>query len=90
LTDSFGSILQDLVRGGKSVDMSGHASGRRTTEDENGGRDASARVPTRRAVGIAPESVERFKTKVREMWRGTQRRTSTHYGFLVPTDQAAR
>jgi len=27
-------------------------------------------------IGIAPESVERFKTKVREMWRGNQSRTS--------------
>jgi RNA-directed DNA polymerase len=28
-------------------------------------------------IGIAPESVERFKAKVREMWRGNQSRTST-------------
>ena len=28
-------------------------------------------------IGIAPESIERFKTKVREMWRGNQSRTST-------------
>jgi RNA-directed DNA polymerase len=27
-------------------------------------------------IGVAPESVERFKTKVREMWRGPQSRTS--------------
>lgn len=27
-------------------------------------------------IGIAPESVARFKTKVREMWRGQQSRTS--------------
>jgi RNA-directed DNA polymerase len=27
-------------------------------------------------IGIAPESIERFKTKVREMWRGNQSRTS--------------
>jgi group II intron reverse transcriptase/maturase len=28
-------------------------------------------------IGVAPESVERFKAKVREMWRGHQSRTST-------------
>lgn len=27
-------------------------------------------------IGIAPESIERFKTKVRELWRGHQSRTS--------------
>ena len=27
-------------------------------------------------IGVAPESLERFKTKVREMWRGNQSRTS--------------
>jgi group II intron reverse transcriptase/maturase len=27
-------------------------------------------------IGIAPESIERFKAKVREMWRGNQSRTS--------------
>lgn len=27
-------------------------------------------------IGVAPESVERFQTKVREMWRGNQSRTS--------------
>src|SRR5580700_3749613 len=27
-------------------------------------------------IGIAPESVERFQAKVREMWRGNQSRTS--------------
>jgi hypothetical protein len=27
-------------------------------------------------IGIAPESVERFKAKVRELWRGQQSRTS--------------
>ena len=27
-------------------------------------------------IGIAPESIERFKTRVREMWRGHQSRTS--------------
>jgi group II intron reverse transcriptase/maturase len=27
-------------------------------------------------IGVAPESVERFKAKVREMWRGNQSRTS--------------
>ena len=28
-------------------------------------------------IGIAPESIERFKARVREMWRGNQSRTST-------------
>jgi RNA-directed DNA polymerase len=28
-------------------------------------------------IGIAPESIERFQAKVREMWRGNQSRTST-------------
>jgi RNA-directed DNA polymerase len=27
-------------------------------------------------IGVAPESIERFKTKVRKMWRGNQSRTS--------------
>jgi hypothetical protein len=27
-------------------------------------------------IGIAPESIERFKAKVRELWRGNQSRTS--------------
>jgi RNA-directed DNA polymerase len=27
-------------------------------------------------IGVAPESIERFKAKVREMWRGNQSRTS--------------
>ena len=34
------------------------------------------RLDRQRRIGIAPESVERFKTKVREMWRGNQSRTS--------------
>jgi len=34
--------MEDRVRRSKSVDMSGHASGRRTTEDENRERDAPA------------------------------------------------
>ena len=29
-----------------------------------------------RRIGVAPESAERFKAKVREMWRGNQSRTS--------------
>lgn len=34
------------------------------------------RLDRERRIGIAPESVERFKTKVREMWRVNQSRTS--------------
>lgn len=34
------------------------------------------RLDRDRRIGIAPESVERFKAKVREMWRGNQSRTS--------------
>jgi group II intron reverse transcriptase/maturase len=34
------------------------------------------RLDRERRIGIAPESVERFKAKVREMWRGNQSRTS--------------
>jgi len=34
------------------------------------------RLDRERRIGVAPESVERFKTKVREMWRGNQSRTS--------------
>jgi RNA-directed DNA polymerase len=34
------------------------------------------RLNRQRRIGIAPESLERFKTKVREMWRGNQSRTS--------------
>jgi group II intron reverse transcriptase/maturase len=34
------------------------------------------RLDRQRRIGIAPESVERFKTKVREMWRANQSRTS--------------
>lgn len=34
------------------------------------------RLDRAKRIGIAPESVERFKTKVREMWRGHQSRTS--------------
>src|SRR5450759_913813 len=34
------------------------------------------RLDRGRRIGVAPESVERFKTKVREMWRGNQSRTS--------------
>ena len=29
-------------------------------------------------IGIAPESIERFKAKVRELWRSRQSRTSNH------------
>lgn len=34
------------------------------------------RLDRERRIGLAPESVERFKAKVREMWRGNQGRTS--------------
>jgi RNA-directed DNA polymerase len=34
------------------------------------------RLDRERRIGVAPESVERFKAKVREMWRGNQSRTS--------------
>jgi group II intron reverse transcriptase/maturase len=35
------------------------------------------RLDRERRIGVAPESIERFKTKVREMWRANQSRTST-------------
>jgi len=34
------------------------------------------RLDRQRRIGVAPESVARFKAKVREMWRGNQSRTS--------------
>ena len=34
------------------------------------------RLDREKRIGVAPESIERFKTKVREMWRGNQSRTS--------------
>jgi RNA-directed DNA polymerase len=34
------------------------------------------RLNRERRIGVAPESMERFKAKVREMWRGNQSRTS--------------
>ena len=34
------------------------------------------RLDRDRRIGVAPESVERFKAKVRELWRGNQSRTS--------------
>jgi group II intron reverse transcriptase/maturase len=34
------------------------------------------RLDRGKRIGVAPESVERFKAKVREMWRGNQSRTS--------------
>jgi group II intron reverse transcriptase/maturase len=34
------------------------------------------RLDRERRIGVAPESVERFKTKVREMWRANRSRTS--------------
>jgi hypothetical protein len=34
------------------------------------------RLDRQRRIGVAPESVARFKAKVREMWRGCQSRTS--------------
>jgi RNA-directed DNA polymerase len=34
------------------------------------------RLDRERRIGVAPESIERFKTKVREMWRANQSRTS--------------
>jgi len=34
------------------------------------------RLNGKKQIGVAPESVERFRTKVREMWRGRQSRTS--------------
>jgi RNA-directed DNA polymerase len=34
------------------------------------------RLDREKRIGVAPESVERFKTKVREMWRANQSRTS--------------
>lgn len=35
------------------------------------------RLDRKKRIGIAPESLERFKTKVREMWDGRRRGTST-------------
>ena len=34
------------------------------------------RLDRERRIGVAPESIERFKAKVREMWRGNQSGTS--------------
>src|SRR5260370_5830724 len=34
------------------------------------------RLDREKRIGVAPESVRRFKIKVREMWRGNQSRTS--------------
>ena len=34
------------------------------------------RLDRDKRIGVAPESIERFKAKVREMWRGNQSRTS--------------
>lgn len=34
------------------------------------------RLDCKGRIGLAPESIERFKAKVREMWRGNQSRTS--------------
>ncbi|HSP68129.1 MAG TPA: group II intron reverse transcriptase/maturase [Bryobacteraceae bacterium] len=34
------------------------------------------RLDRERRIGVAPESIERFKAKVREMWRGNQSATS--------------
>jgi RNA-directed DNA polymerase len=34
------------------------------------------RLDRERRIGVAPESIERFKAKVREMWRGNQSRSS--------------
>ena len=34
------------------------------------------RLDRKGRIGLAPESIERFKAKVREMWRGNQSRTS--------------
>jgi len=34
------------------------------------------RLDRQKRIGVAPESLERFKAKVREMWRGNQSRTS--------------
>ena len=34
------------------------------------------RLDRERRIGVAPESIERFKAKVRERWRGNQSRTS--------------
>src|SRR5450755_4521472 len=34
------------------------------------------RLDCEKRIGVAPESVERFKAKVREMWRSCQSRTS--------------
>lgn len=34
------------------------------------------RLDRERRIGVAPESIERFRTKVREMWRANQGRTS--------------
>jgi RNA-directed DNA polymerase len=34
------------------------------------------RLDRDKRIGVAPENIERFKTKVREMWRGNQSRTS--------------
>ena len=38
------------------------------------------RLDRKKRIGIAPESLERFKTKVREMWDGRRRGTSTNEG----------
>jgi RNA-directed DNA polymerase len=35
------------------------------------------RLDRRKRIGIAPESLQRFQTKVREMWNGRRSRTST-------------
>lgn len=34
------------------------------------------RLDRKGRIGVAPESIERFKTKVRELWRGNQSKTS--------------
>lgn len=34
------------------------------------------RLDRGKRIGVAPESIERFKAKVREMWRGNQSQTS--------------
>jgi hypothetical protein len=76
-TDSSSSVLEIGVRRGKSVDTSGHASGRRTTEDENVGRDASAGVPTRPARVSAPPGKSRgFRESVDAAGRSACARSS--------------
>jgi hypothetical protein len=44
--------------------------------DRHAARVAFFLRPRKRQIGIAPESIERFKAKVRELWRTCQSKTS--------------